>query len=241
MTFLVDIAHPNDIVHAGWQRVDEVENLEDLLNSPTFDWFPGLCVRAVKDHCKVYSGVFSQDACVDVGPRSYALKKWWRRFDRESATQLGPLDLFDRWAHCTNALWLIGGSRDMMTRSRITKVGCACVRDVLKFIPSDEKRALRAVEYAEECAMKNDFSIQECRKLSLHAFNASDWHRSYQASYAARAASTAARLMMEPEQIGACLNECAMASDNYDKAQTDLANTIRDNVPFHEIVEAVVR
>jgi len=93
-------------------------------------------------------------------------------------------------------LWLVGkqsGKPESTSRKKLVLTACKCVKPVLKHIPKNEKRPLKAIQIAEKWAKGDDsISLQNIRHAVVAASSAAYAAAAAYAAYAAAAAAYAA-------------------------------------------------
>lgn len=126
----IEICHPSEAVDFKWKKVEVVsvpykENKEivvDLckehLSSPTFEWERGTLVR-VTSMIILYTGVFSDTHCIDLGPDSVVMHTYRWEYDERCIRQCHNRDFVTNWFKCSNALWMLHAARKILRPSDI--------------------------------------------------------------------------------------------------------------------------
>lgn len=69
MSFVIEIAHPNDVLKDEWTPVDSFDDpreLDDHIASPSFTWERTTIVRVFQDDEIVYVGIYSDKECIRI-------------------------------------------------------------------------------------------------------------------------------------------------------------------------------
>ena len=145
--------------------------------------------------------------------------------------------LASAWAKCERAewmLWLIGKTMNCdAERKTLVLVACGCARTALKYVPSDEKRPLAAIEIAERWA-KGDATVtlemvrdaSAAAKAASYAAYASDAAYAYAAAASYAAASDAAYAAKAASYASAYASNAA-----YAYAKKECADIVRAIYP----------
>lgn len=131
---IVQIAHPNEIILGRWQRVAEVSSLQEAMEqieSPSFEWYEGLCVRVRENNKNIFDGIYVNSHVVNVGPRSDILyvHSWSR--NGESSDFLRDYGWIEAWHSSPNPVWMTSGSCRLSSKESICRCGTEMMKSVL--------------------------------------------------------------------------------------------------------------
>lgn len=169
MSFVVEICHPNEI---RWKIVDEFNSSKsfmDHIETPAFATFIGLLVRVRKHEDILYSGIFGDGQCFDVGPKSRKMEyfRWVTEdFNFPDGTIREQRSLWDEYIHEKSPKLLAKGMSQYVSAQQMALAACACARETLGFFDPTEKRPLQAIEATERWAKTGE---NEAHVESLHA------------------------------------------------------------------------
>lgn len=220
---------PPDLLSRGdaWKKVDECETGEhqDHLESPIFQWHRGLLLR-VRDNQKIlFSGVFSEDRCVDVSAHSEFAKKHLLRtnvdlfgFWKSSQDASAMLALVSHFVpqksivHCL-CLWAEGALRSAHDIDDI----CGKTLEMVRSPYGDKKEIERLMGKIQ--ARLNRFPIR-CTPKNFYAYN-----------------GVKDVVLYDPQSCLANVTNAIRPNVSY--SHSYLCNTLRNHIPFHEIATKI--
>lgn len=117
----IQTLHAEGLLTDRWITVEEVENdLLQHLESPTFDWYDDLLVRAIKTNEEIlYSGVFKDGLVVDLGPISDVMYRNMWNYDQDSRKFQRGLSFDQAWATSPNGIWMLWSIRKLSSERMI--------------------------------------------------------------------------------------------------------------------------
>lgn len=116
MTYSIHVIPPDEILTSDGILVEQETSipLADVLASPSFETYPGLCI-VVSDHRgRFFVGVFSESECVDITQDSQALRRW--KLDIEEN------DLIEFWRTQTSGLGLLRETQNLISEKSLRKI-----------------------------------------------------------------------------------------------------------------------
>lgn len=243
MTCRLEIAHPNEIIDGGWRVVENnVENIEEHLSSPSFDVDEYTVVRAVTPRSKVlFSGIFRNGAWVNVSANSKFFKEKKIKFQNPHPRS------------CLVALW--HGHNDPLNIFRLVpdihtgRVARNVVKSLFQWMPETEQRPQIAIETYERWL--RDPSIQQEKMKShndAHLAGCSRNEEDYTENMGVKACAAAAYYATPPERINslpsaifhASISLSAFKNISTERANLDIAEMIRREVSFYDVVKALI-
>lgn len=233
MSINILIAHPNEI-RDGWKIVETCESIDEIreiLASPSFSWEPTTCVRAIEDYKIIYSGIFGEEHCFSVGPQSDVMLFDWR----------GPIndnDLFNQYLLADDGQELLYGSQRMISDKTYFRTCLECVRIVRNFWNKDSVvgRFVDAFDdWLEEKASKESMMRLGVRCNDLAS------RSSYTVTYNSLGACYCLSRVDDDDVTIQSIKWVNNACGNTGESNRLLLNIVRDNLPFHEIARGVIR
>lgn len=139
MPYTVEIAHPDDAVKNQWKFiavVDTKNEVHDLVESPTFEYERGLCIRARDNTEIIYTGIYGDDDCYDIGPDSIFMGTLTWAFDAGSRVDTQSKNFIDAWVESNNPQAMIRSISKIIPRRELVKIAFAISETVASTIPS---------------------------------------------------------------------------------------------------------
>lgn len=157
MTYHLRICAPEDILTSEGVMVENNVSvpLEDMLASPSFEWYPGLCVFAESLGKNIYTGIFSEDACVDVS--------FGGKFAEKLNISTNYQNFIDYWKYENDAARLVFAIRFLIEKSTLNKLVLSVVDDVKTYIHEGDMLILDNVKMMDQYEF-NDAIRQITRK-----------------------------------------------------------------------------
>lgn len=229
MTYSLYVFHPNDILKKYEVVISDTSiPLVDVLASPEFEWYPGLCVSAIDDQNNmIYSGIFSEDACIDVS--------------RESLAKIYPFghsNLFGFWRRSPN-ISMAGFVERLAPKERLQSLSAYFVDKVSNHLLS------RDLNFFDDIKTFNEEKFD--RKINNIIRRRDARYRTYEIEYHANTVLLLAANIMRgkyPYLISVCSSfvKYMAAFDDTSEAteESALADLFREKVPFYEIAIGVI-
>lgn len=236
-----------------WTEVERwmsAEAASDSLRAPCFSWEPFLLARIRKGTWEYTIGAFDAEAFVDLGVHSKAKKihRWNRPgAARFAATRSWP----DAWSECQNATWMLSVANGVISRASMTLAACACARKVLELVPPGATEFSNALDAAEGWARGLIFT-DDATPLAASLFERAAYYAgrdtgglyASHACYAiAYAVGTIGNRSYAREVPGIIEMTRSTRRGRWTSAtvQRELAELVRDAVPFRDVIEGLVR
>lgn len=131
MTYYLEICHPNEVILKKWKKIEPIESLSEIehhLASPSFDWYPGLCVRVKLFKSTMYTGIFNDESCVDVGSNSNVMNtsRWPRPFHKFRS-------FIECWVENDNAEEMARAVEKILSRTQLKRAALEVAKLTLPF------------------------------------------------------------------------------------------------------------
>lgn len=144
MSYIIEITHANDVVSNIWKTVDRLESIEqiqDYIASPSFEWSAGTVVRVVGDEYGILHNTlaYNDRECVDVSYNSDAYKKskWtYSGIERELLGRSIP----SQWVHCSHAGLMFSGIFCVSPLKTKIDALCACGDLVMPYVRKNKEK-----------------------------------------------------------------------------------------------------
>lgn len=227
MRYFIKVCHPNEVIDRKWRTVDEFSHIDELashLSSPSFDWYPTLCVRVVdNEHVILYDGIFNQTECVNVGPASEVMmkSKWPEKLRAFN-------DYMTMWSEVQDAEQLMFAVQDFLPREYIIAARIAIAKTALRLHP--RSRFLKeAIEAYETTAVTGSHPRYGSLMNLLASTPMTD------------RIGDSAFVIYHTLSIGAIsLDRCARYAERLYVNQSIVPDALRKAIPFHVIAEKIV-
>lgn len=249
---ILEIAHPNDVAAQKWRKVDKIaykKEIAQYLSSPSFDHEIGTCVRARNGTSIIYSGIFTKDACVDVGPKSDFIDREWSNATSTTTPNVYKMDLFDRYVNIQGAE-LFEGIMQMVSDEDDLRALSACASLVFPYLPASETLPMELVGFmqtwlATPSPMENQKEIKKIYTLSKRCKERQAVIRDFGGSNVVEiysmAVSLASSIDNGEESFHALIHIYNTLTDMHSNERSlMIGNKIREAIPFHIVAQGVV-
>lgn len=256
MGIILQIAHPNDILANQWKAVDEISHendIEQYLESPSFDYSAGTCFRAIKSKKIVYSAILKEQGYIAVGPETKFMdENWSNEMVDDYSPGIRKMDLFDRYSKI-HGPELLDGLHEMVYEKDAIRAMCACVKAALSYCPTKERlpyRLVSAVErwltrpsnakesnlftLGEACEDRGNIFYNEDNVVYPGFTNENIWRVHHAASY------LAATDDYQTEFLSINYAESALIDKTTSQRSKIIGDEIRKALPFHLIVQRIL-
>lgn len=231
MKYFLQTCHPQDFTKDAWVTVETLsrrEDLEDHLQSPSFEWNHGLLVRFVDQRgLVVHQGIFGSMECVDVGPYSAVMKS--TQFGVGIMRhQYGRLSFLDAYKNCIQGGWLIIALHPFMSTKTLIRFLVDQCRIMYDLTQSDV--------YVVHGLHNLDLWLDD--KLSYEDLG----FKSEPAYPLARAVYETYQSITSPNQSETVIEILSRVGESYtsDQFKKRIADDIRSMIPLYEIVIRLV-
>lgn len=235
MTYSIRVFAPNDILTTEGNVV--VANtsipIEDILASPDFEWYRGMCLTATEDgsNLRLFSGIFNDHTCVSVDQDSALIVK--------ITCSLTDHDLFKFWQNTTDG-YIMSVIIDHV-------VSVTALQTATREIMLRMKLCLASDDYKFFESLTPQTPVSDTIKRRLASIlNRRDTISNKTIYFAMSALVDAATVILGKEVrfLDMCANYTeSFASSHHLTIHQSEANTaflLRQIIPFHEIVHGIL-
>lgn len=125
MKYELQIAHPNEAVLDQWKHLEDItiQEISESLSSPSFDWYPGLCVRVTKNLRSPFVGIFNERECVNVTSSSEVFEKSFSGEDYDAMRLSYDMNYIKFWRTSGDAVLMMNSIARFMPREYLVRIG----------------------------------------------------------------------------------------------------------------------
>lgn len=242
----IEIAHPNDVTTNEWTKVEEissVKQIQDHLDSPSFDVESGTCVRIRQSRMILYSGIYNGKSWIDVGSDSVFINDRWSDRFSVSPKKMNQMDLFSRYTLLGGDV-LLDGISILVPEMTILKASLECFKFALSHLTSEPflyRKLVFKIErwMVSDMPMSNSGDISKIMKIGDQCYR--DGIETERTLYnMGAAAHCLSSISVETSIETLEYLRLALKNLHLKKPKTILGDEIRKVIPFHEIVRGAV-
>lgn len=244
--FIVEVTQPERLLDNAWTTVETTADDQwmDHIESPNFHWSRGTIVR-VRQGETLYTGIFNDERCVDVGPNSEVMKRSEWDYTENTKFFVRGLSWIEAWVDCTEAasmLWAVVPVSSMKSRVR---AGLAIAKLTLDRAGSKKVEELFNKIQASYCESVSVL-YEECMIHSQRQYefgNADAYNATCAVLRVASSRHTGRQFLLSdvPEFVYGVLMEDDIGSQVRFEKQCEMAHIVRREIPFSEIADALVK
>lgn len=241
MSYLVEIAHANDVILNKWKIVDTLDDLssiQDIIASPHFEWEHTTVIRVRRsDGQYTYTGIYGDSACIDVGPQSDFIKNNPWRFNGNNMAPLINQSFVQRWVESKSAGEMIYGISKIIDEKTILRLLHRCLWSYLLPQINATPLALEAMDTLQ-AYLEDRASVKAVVGISDRLYeygSVANWINAIVdtcqivANY-----TTASSAMMEIVVSGA-----QYLGRSYEEIDEQIAEEIRRDIPFYDVAAGI--
>lgn len=243
--YVVEIAHPNDVLHDCWSIVETLndpQEFSECITAPSFELSQGLIARCrhQQDYRHKETLLFSGEHWIDVGPKTdYVRFFWTRALDiREYSRNRSYVEAF---CQCQRADWLVEGMDGIIDIKKLVQITLAC----FEYANSDNAAHQHCLK------MSQRYTREGCSIHELIEARQSNQVVGIPDSFT-RAAYLATRIASKPriediQEMLACVVWGIAARDSTERSekfmditQLNLTEIVHRHVSFSEVASGII-
>lgn len=238
MTYKLSVCHPNDIIHGRWQCIEKFESrlvALDWKESPTIDCYRTMCIHIFDEDAltRVGAWVFDGQKFVSVSSPSILHTAVSSDFSEASKIFCREKDVFEQWIY-NDSSWRMLNPLILSMRTRsITRLMCKMAFHSIPYL---------RIENSQKCKDALEIALRYCDgevgwmdvKNAQQKCGSSDENRAHSAIYWATYLP-AANFDDQRASVRYLLENMAFMFK-----PIQLANMVRENLPFHEVIECLL-
>lgn len=223
----IQIAHPNDIIHDRWNRVESAADLVtmmEIIHAPSFETPKMTLVRAFEDRAVRYMGIYGDEGVIDLSRSGAAMKKHPWNFDRASGEYQSIPYAWAKFNDPSHGLW---GVRNLVPKAMMTSTLLTLVEE---YLPQDSMKIIRDYRGSDAIGhFQNHYNAKHGYVFQVIS-----------AKINKDGVAGAVRGMIHTRAITESKNDSERL-DLIRKYNKHYADRVRELIPFHVIAEQLVK